>query len=48
MGMFTPDIHNFTELYTTLLQRTLSSERQIVEEGLPAMIKAAATSYKAP
>jgi ferritin-like metal-binding protein YciE len=39
MGIFTPDIHNLRELYQGLLQRTLSSERQIVKEGLPAMIK---------
>lgn len=39
MGLFTPDINNLRELYTTLLQRSLSSEKQIVEDGLPAMIE---------
>ena len=40
MGIFTPDVHNLRELYRTMLQRALSSENQIVEEGLPQMIKA--------
>ena len=39
MGMFTPDVHNLRELYQDGLERALSSERQIVKEGLPAMIK---------
>jgi ferritin-like metal-binding protein YciE len=39
MGIFTPDVHNLRELYITLLERTLNSERQIVEKGLPAMIE---------
>jgi ferritin-like metal-binding protein YciE len=39
MGIFTPDIHNLKELYQEMLQRALSSERQIVNEGLPGMIK---------
>jgi ferritin-like metal-binding protein YciE len=38
MGIFTPDDKNLHDLYIALLERTLSSERQIVEEGLPAMI----------
>lgn len=38
MGLFTPDMNNLRELYRSMLQRTLSSERQIVEDGLPAMI----------
>jgi ferritin-like metal-binding protein YciE len=39
MGIFTPDVHNLRELYVSLLKRALSSERQIVEKGLPAMIE---------
>jgi ferritin-like metal-binding protein YciE len=39
MGLFTPDMNNLRELYRTMLQRSLSSEHQIVEEGLPAMIE---------
>jgi ferritin-like metal-binding protein YciE len=39
MGIFTPDVHNLHELYQDMLQRALSSERQIVKEGLPGMIK---------
>jgi ferritin-like metal-binding protein YciE len=39
MGMFTPDVNNLRELYKGMLQRALSSERQIVEKGLPAMIE---------
>ena len=39
MGLFTPDINNLSELYKTMLQRSLSSERQIVEDGLPKMIE---------
>ncbi len=39
MGLFTPDMNNLRELYRTMLQRSLSSERQIVEEGLPTMIE---------
>ncbi len=41
MGIFTPDVHNLRELYQNMLQRALSSERQIVDEGLPGMIKEA-------
>ena len=41
MGIFTPDVHNLRELYQDGLQRALSSERQIVKEGLPGMIKEA-------
>jgi ferritin-like metal-binding protein YciE len=36
--MFTPDVNNLRELYKTMLQRALSSEKQIVEDGLPKMI----------
>ena len=39
MGLFTPDMNNLRELYRTMLQRSLDSERQIVEDGLPAMIE---------
>ena len=38
MGIFTPDVNNLRELYITMLKRTLNSEKQIVEKGLPAMI----------
>ena len=38
MGLFTPDFDNLRELYTTGLQRQLSSEKQIVE-GLQEMIE---------
>jgi ferritin-like metal-binding protein YciE len=41
MGIFTPDVNNLRELYVTMLQRTLNSEKQIVEKGLPAMIEKA-------
>ena len=39
MGLFTPDLNNLRELYKTMLQRSLDSERQIVNDGLPAMIE---------
>jgi ferritin-like metal-binding protein YciE len=39
MGLFTPDMNNLRELYRTMLQRSLDSERQIVDEGLPKMIE---------
>ncbi len=39
MGIFTPDINNLRELYITKLQHALSSEKQIVDKGLPAMIE---------
>jgi ferritin-like metal-binding protein YciE len=39
MGLFTPDMNNLRELYRTMLQRSLDSERQIVDDGLPAMIE---------
>lgn len=39
MGLFTPDMKNLRELYRTMLQRSLDSERQIVDEGLPTMIE---------
>lgn len=38
MGLFTPDIDNLRELYTTTLQRQLNSEGQIVE-ALEEMVK---------
>jgi ferritin-like metal-binding protein YciE len=41
LGIFTPDVNNLRELYVTMLQRTLNSEKQIVEKGLPAMIEKA-------
>jgi len=39
MGIFTPDVNNLRELYKTMLEKTLNSEKQIVNEGLPGMIK---------
>lgn len=39
MGLFTPDMNNLRELYRTMLQRSLDSERQIVDDGLPTMIE---------
>ena len=39
MGIFTPDVNNLRELYINKLQHALSSEKQIVEKGLPAMIE---------
>jgi len=41
MGIFTPDVNNLRELYTTMLKRALNSERQIADKGLPAMIEKA-------
>jgi ferritin-like metal-binding protein YciE len=41
MGIFTPDVNNLRELYFNTLQHALSSEKQIVEKGLPAMIEKA-------
>ncbi|MGA7156386.1 MAG: DUF892 family protein [Acidobacteriaceae bacterium] len=38
MGIFTPDVNNLRELYINMLQHALSSEKQIVDKGLPAMI----------
>lgn len=47
MGLFTPDFDNMRELYTTALQRQLSSERQITK-GLQEMIeKSTAQQLKA-
>jgi len=43
MGIFTPDVHNLRELYVTMLERALNSEKQIVEKGLPAMIEKSTT-----
>jgi ferritin-like metal-binding protein YciE len=39
MGIFTPDVNNLHELYINMLQHALSSEQQIVDKGLPAMIE---------
>ena len=39
MGIFTPDVNNLRELYNETLKRTLNSERQILDKGLPAMIE---------
>jgi ferritin-like metal-binding protein YciE len=39
MGLFTPDMNNLRELYRTMLQKSLDSERQIVEDGLPKMVE---------
>jgi ferritin-like metal-binding protein YciE len=39
MGIFTPDVNNLRELYINMLQHALSSEKQIVNKGLPAMIE---------
>jgi len=39
MGVFTPDVNNLRELYVSMLERALNSEKQIVEKGLPAMIE---------
>lgn len=41
MGVFTSDVKNLRELYITKLQHTLSSERQIADKGLPAMVEKA-------
>ena len=38
MGIFTPDLNNLRDLYISMLQRALNSEKQIVDKGLPAMI----------
>jgi hypothetical protein len=38
MGIFTPDVNNLRDLYINMLQHALSSEKQIVDKGLPAMI----------
>jgi ferritin-like metal-binding protein YciE len=39
MGLFTPNLTNLQELYTTKLKKALNMERQIVEKGLPTMIE---------
>jgi ferritin-like metal-binding protein YciE len=39
MGIFTSDTNTLRELYVAMLERTLNSERQIVDKGLPAMIE---------
>jgi ferritin-like metal-binding protein YciE len=41
MGMFSADVNDLRDLYIESLRKALSSERQIVETGLPGMIKAA-------
>jgi ferritin-like metal-binding protein YciE len=41
MGLFTPDLKTLRELYITKLEHALSSEKQIVGKGLPAMIEKA-------
>ena len=41
MGLFTPDVNDLRGLYIDELRMALSSERQIVEKGLPEMIKMA-------
>jgi ferritin-like metal-binding protein YciE len=47
MGIFTTDTKNLKELYEDLLHKTLNSERQLVKEGLPAMVeKATAADLK--
>jgi ferritin-like metal-binding protein YciE len=43
MGIFTPDVNNLRELYVSMLERALNSEKQIVEKGLPAMIEKASS-----
>jgi ferritin-like metal-binding protein YciE len=43
MGIFTPDLNTLRELYISKLEHTLSSERQIVEKGLPTMIEKASS-----
>jgi ferritin-like metal-binding protein YciE len=43
MGILTPDVTTLRELYVSMLEHTLNSERQIVEKGLPAMIEKATT-----
>jgi ferritin-like metal-binding protein YciE len=39
MGLFTADVNNVRDLYNSMLQKALNSERQIVEDGLPTMIQ---------
>ena len=39
MGIFTSDVNNLRELYIETLKRTLNSERQILDKGLPSMIE---------
>lgn len=39
MGLLTPDVNNLRDLYISTLEHALSSERQIAEKGLPAMIE---------
>jgi ferritin-like metal-binding protein YciE len=44
MGVFTPDVKSLRELYIAGLQKALNMERQIVEDGLPAMIEKSTNS----
>ncbi|HEX4156171.1 MAG TPA: DUF892 family protein [Acidobacteriaceae bacterium] len=44
MGMFTPDVNNLRALYKTMLQKSLDSEKQIVEDGLPKMIESSTSA----
>jgi ferritin-like metal-binding protein YciE len=47
MGIFSADVNSLRELYKSTLEHALSSEKQIVEKGLPAMIeKASSTELK--
>lgn len=39
MGIFITDLNNLRELYLDTIKRTLNSERQIADKGLPAMIE---------
>ena len=39
MGLFTPDLTNLRELYTTKLKKALNMEKMIVTKGLPTMIE---------
>lgn len=43
MGIFTADVNTLRELYLNGLEHALSSERQIVNKGLPAMIEKSAS-----
>ena len=41
MGLFSADVNDLRALYVEGLRKALSSEKQIVEKGLPTMISAA-------
>lgn len=47
MGIFTTDLNNLRELYLDTIKRTLSSERQIADKGLPTMIEKATSQQLA-